>query len=207
MAERRPDQHRARNGPEEHQGLPILQAEQDARHAVDGQRPEHPGREIGLGQPALLPVATIGSGPLAANRNPTSALAACVGRRSRQKPRAGVAESGGLGIHLGRAIVADRRCGGCSQSVTVLSSAQCASAPSSFAGSAVRPFARLLPLLAVCIQLPFTGGAAIVTTRGRRAAGVRLCHARAVRRSACEKPEWHGSRRGADRDVSPAPRT
>ena len=52
VRERRADQHRARNRPEEHQRLAVEPAEQDRDQAVDEEHAEYPGRDLGLAEPA-----------------------------------------------------------------------------------------------------------------------------------------------------------
>ena len=88
MLERGADQNGAGDGPEKRQRLTVGEAIGDADHAVDGERAEHPGGEIGLRQPALgAGRQDDGERPAGREQNPTSALATCTRARSRQKPR------------------------------------------------------------------------------------------------------------------------
>ncbi len=48
MRERWPDQHRARNGPEEHQRLPVEQRKDNGDQPIEKKRSEYPGRKIGF---------------------------------------------------------------------------------------------------------------------------------------------------------------
>ena len=77
VAERGADEDRARDRPEERQGLAVDPAGQHGEHAVEEEDAEHPRRELGLRQPPWVPTARItATGPVAAKIRPISPFAA-----------------------------------------------------------------------------------------------------------------------------------